>query len=190
MSTKQRVAAALLTVSLAGIVGIRHDEGEVRRVYLDPVGIPTVCVGHTATVSRKDVGRTYTGAECEVLLRQDLRDAERAVKRRVRVPITQGQYDSLVSFTFNVGEGNLAASTLLRKLNAGQCLAAADQFGRWVYAKGVKLPGLVKRRAAEEARFREGCTDDPQIPDRGRPGPDLAAVRRAGLDAPETLTGA
>lgn len=160
--SRARVAAGILTVSLAGLATLKHDEGEVRRVYLDPVGIPTVCVGHTSTVSHKDVGRAYTGAECDVLLRQDLRVAERAVKRLVAVPVTQGQYDALVSFTFNVGEGNLAASTLRKKLNAGQCLAAADQFGRWVYAKGKRLPGLVKRRAAEAAKFREGCPDAQQ----------------------------
>lgn len=154
---KARIAAAALVVSASGAWLVASHEGEVRRVYLDPVGIPTVCVGHTATVTRADLGKPFSAALCKDLLKQDLRVAEAAVKKHVKRPVTQGQYDALVSFTFNVGAGNLANSTLLRLHNSGYCLAAAQQFDRWVYARGKKLPGLVKRRADERKLYEAGC---------------------------------
>lgn len=157
----RRVLPALLGLSAAGSAGIIAHEGMVRRVYLDPVGIPTACAGHTATVTLADVGRPVSEAVCTRMLLEDSRSAQEAVKRLVRVPVTQEQFDALVSFTFNVGGAALGSSTLLRLLNSGQCHAAADQFSRWVYAtrngQRVKLPGLVKRRADEAALFRSGC---------------------------------
>lgn len=134
-----------------------REEGNVGKVYLDPVGIPTVCVGHTSTVTRADVGKTYSAELCEKLLLSDTRVAQAAVGRTVQVPLTQGQYDSLVSFTFNVGSRNFEKSTLLRYLNAGDCHAAAAQFDRWHFAKGRSLPGLIKRRAHERATFERDC---------------------------------
>lgn len=157
LDTRKKVAVAVLAVSAAGITSIKHDEGEVRRVYLDPVKIPTVCVGHTSTVTRKDVGRVFRPEQCTELLRKDLQAAERAVKRSVQVPITQEQYDALVSFTFNVGSTNFRKSTLLRKLNAGDCWGAGAEFPKWKYARGQELPGLVARRAKERATFETGC---------------------------------
>jgi lysozyme len=152
-----RKLAATMVVSAAGLAGIKYHEGEVRTVYLDPVGIPTVCVGHTATVTRADVGKRVSAQVCDNLLNRDTAEAQRAVGRLVKVPVTQGQYDALVSFTFNVGAGNLASSTLLRKLNAGDCHGAAAEFPRWNKAKGRVLPGLVSRRADERAVFEKGC---------------------------------
>ena len=154
---KARYIVAALSVSAAGVAGIALHEGTVKRVYLDPVAIPTVCVGHTATVTRADLGRTFSDAQCAELLKQDLRASEQAVKRAVRVPITQVQYDVLVSFTFNVGAANFSKSTLLRKINAGDCQGAVSEFHKWVYARGQKLPGLVKRRAAEASGYATGC---------------------------------
>jgi lysozyme len=153
----RRVAAAVLAVSAAGVTTLVNHEEQVNTVYLDPVKIPTVCVGHTRTVSKDMVGQRFTDEQCEALLREDLQVAERAVKRNVTVPITQEQYDSLVSFTFNVGATNFQNSTLLKKLNAGDCTGAVKEFGRWIYAKGVKLRGLVNRRADESRVFATGC---------------------------------
>jgi lysozyme len=155
--TPGRKMVGAFVLSVAALAGIKLHEGSVHQVYLDPVGIPTVCVGHTATVTKKDVGRVVSPALCDVLLREDLRYAEAAVKRLVKVPVTQGQYDALVSFTFNVGEGNLATSSLLKFVNGGQCYRAASEFPKWVYAKGKRLPGLVKRRADERKVFEAGC---------------------------------
>jgi hypothetical protein len=75
------------------------------------------------------------------------------VNRLVTVPLTQNQFDALVSFTYNLGEGALAESGLLRKLNAGDYAGAAPEFAKWVRAGGVILPGLVRRRAAEADLF-------------------------------------
>ena len=153
-SIKNRVAVAFLSLSLAGAGGIIVHEGMVPKAYRDPVGVVTVCAGHTATAR---MGQVKTPAECSELLRQDTRVAEAAVKRLVTVPVTQHQYDALVSFTFNVGSGNLAKSTLLKKLNAHDCKGAGLEFLRWDYAAGIKLAGLTKRRAYESQQFITGC---------------------------------
>ena len=161
MSWQHKAAASLaaLAISASGIVLIKHHEGRPAAGYRDPVGIVTACYGHTATAV---LGKRYSDAECEALLRADLKKTEAAVKRLVKVTITQDQYDALVSLVFNVGEGAFANSTLLRRLNAGQCLAAADEFLRWNKAKGTVLPGLTKRRKAERELFVKACYVPPK----------------------------
>ena len=154
MSIKTRLSVGALTLSLAGTAFIMQEEGTVFKAYLDPVGVPTICTGSTKRVF---LGHTATLRECEERLQEDTSDAGKAIARYVQVRLTQGQYDALLSFVFNVGQGNFSRSTLLRHLNAGECHATADQFKRWVYAKGIKLRGLVKRRAKEAEMFREGC---------------------------------
>jgi lysozyme len=94
-----------------------------------------------------------TEAAATALLLEDAVYAEHAVTHLVTVPLTQGQYDALVSFTYNVGAGRLQSSTLLKDLNAGNYAAAADQFGVWVMGGGKKLSELVMRRAAEARMF-------------------------------------
>jgi lysozyme len=134
--------------------------------YLDPVGIWTIGWGHAIRQNGRylrgetDKAAAYalfpggiTLAQAEALLRGDLVEAEQDVGRLVKVPVSDNEFAALVSFTFNLGAANLGASTLLRELNAGNTQAAADQFGRWVMAGGVKLAGLVRRRAAERALF-------------------------------------
>lgn len=152
-----RLLAATLALSAGGYTLIRHHEGEVRGVYLDPVGIPTSCIGHTKTARLEDVGKPLSAAVCARLLQEDTRDAQKAVGRLVTHEVTQAQYDALVSFVFNVGETQFRSSTLLRRVNAGDCLGAVREFSRWNKAKGRVLPGLVKRRADEAALFATGC---------------------------------
>ena len=135
----------LLTGSLVG-----YFEGRELVPYFDPVGIPTVCMGHTGNV---DMSRIYSDIECDGLLAGDLGVAFRAVDRWLRVPVGIQTRAALASFTFNAGETNFKNSTLLRKLNAGAGASACDELSRWVYAKGRKLTGLVNRREAE----RELC---------------------------------
>lgn len=129
---------------------IKHFEGCRLTAYADSVGVWTIGYGHTKGVTR---GQTITEAEADDLLRQDVAVAESGVRRNVKVPLTQGQFDALVSFVFNLGSEQLAESTLLRKLNASRYEEASAEFSRWVHAGGVELPGLVKRRAAERALF-------------------------------------
>ncbi|NSX05107.1 lysozyme [Cupriavidus gilardii] len=123
-------------------------EGLRQRAYLDPVGIPTACFGTTKGVR---LGQVYTSEQCDNLLARDLLTANVDVDACVRVPLTDGQRTALVSFTYNVGRGNFCGSTLVRKLNAGDYVGACNELPRWVYAKGVKLPGLVNRREQERA---------------------------------------
>jgi lysozyme len=134
---------------VAGMEGMRYVG------YLDPVGIPTVCAGHTGPEVR--AGMRVSPAECVALLNKDMQTAGRDVARCVRVPVTREQFDALTSFTFNVGGGAMCRSTLVRKLNAGDCTGAAAEFSRWTRAGGKELPGLVRRRAAERAMFEGGC---------------------------------
>lgn len=140
----------VMQISKAGLDLIKEFEGLYLKAYRCPAGVPTIGYGHTAGVV---MGQTITKQQADDYLRRDVRQFERAVARLVSVPLTQGQFDALVSFAFNLGEGALAQSTLLRLLNAGDYAGAAAQFDRWNKAGGRVLPGLVRRRAAERALF-------------------------------------
>lgn len=133
-----------------GINLIKRFEGLRLEAYRDSVGIPTIGYGHTHGVKMGDV---ITGAQADAFLRDDLQVAELTINTNVKVKLTQGQFDALASFVFNLGSGNFVKSTLLKKLNTGDYAGAADEFGKWVNAGGKKLPGLVKRRAAEREVF-------------------------------------
>lgn len=154
MTPKSKLAAGLLSLSLAGAMFIQQHEGTRYRAYLDPVGIPTICSGSTSGVI---LGTTETPAGCAKRLQIDTGAAGEAIQRCVRATLTQGQYDALASLAFNVGGGNLCRSTLLRKLNAGDCHGAANEFQRWNRAGGRVLPGLTTRRLAEADAFRRDC---------------------------------
>lgn len=151
---KQRIAAGLLSLSALGALGIVAHEGMRRVAYVDPVGVVTVCAGHTATAK---LGQVKTDAECAALLQKDVNYSEGAIRQLITVPVTQVQFDALVSFTFNVGRGAFERSTLRKKVNAGDCWGAGKEFSRWTYAGGRELPGLVKRRAYERKQWETGC---------------------------------
>lgn len=139
-----------LTISDAGIAHIKRWEGCRTNAYLCPAKVWTIGYGHTKTAKP---GMMISHLEAENLLRQDLERFEDAVRDYVRVPLTQGQYDALVSFAFNVGIGAFQKSTLLKLLNKGQYNTAALQFSQWVYAGKRKLEGLVNRRNEEYRMF-------------------------------------
>lgn len=147
--------ASTLLPSQSGLDAIKKHEGAAHVAYLDSVKVPTICYGSTRGVR---MGQKATAAECEERLRIDATYAGKGVGQAVHVRLTQGQYDALVSLVFNIGETQFYRSTLLRKLNAGDCYGAGREFDRWVYAGGTKLRGLVSRRADERKRFEEGCT--------------------------------
>ena len=120
------------------------------KAYKCPAGKLTIGYGHTSGVKENDI---ITLEEAEQLFQKDLVIFENSINRLVLVALTQNQYDSLVSFVFNIGEGKFKKSTLLRKLNAKDYIGAAEEFPKWVYSKGKKLNGLVARRDAEKALF-------------------------------------
>ena len=90
----------------------------------------------------------------QALLAKDVWSAERAVLRLITVPLTDGQFDALVSFTFNLGGGALQRSTLRRKINREEHTDVPPEFLRWVWAGGRKLKGLVRRRKAEATLYQ------------------------------------
>ncbi len=139
-----------MIISTNGLNLIKHFEGLRLRAYQCSANVWTIGYGHTADVGENDV---ITEEEALSFLRQDVAESERAVNKHVHVPLTQNQFDALVSFVFNLGVGNFRTSTLLKKLNAGDDDGAAQEFGRWIHAGGKALPGLVRRREAERALF-------------------------------------
>lgn len=136
-----------MKTSQKGIDLIKRFEGFSPTAYLCPAGVWTIGYGHTAGVR---AGDSVDEDTAEDFLREDLADAEGAVGKYVKVPLKQWQFDALVSFTFNLGAGNLYSSTLLKKVNRNpDDPAIRQEFGKWVHAGGRVLPGLVERRKAE-----------------------------------------
>lgn len=141
----------------ASIDLIKFFEGLRLTAYLCPADVPTIGYGHTKGLKRTDVGRkTITEAEATRLLLEDLADSERAVDRLVTVRLTDNQRGALVSFIYNLGEGNLAKSTLLKRINAKAPVADIERsWLQWCNAGGKPLDGLKKRRAAEVALWKK-----------------------------------
>jgi|GEM_PF-3200652 len=136
---------------------IKDAEGYRSEAYKCDSGQYTVGWGHRRGVEANEV---ITEEQAEIYLQEDINEAIKYIYAYVKVPLTQGQFDALVSFVFNCGAGNFKESTLLRLVNEGNYEAAANEFPRWVYgtdpATGEKVPlsGLERRRAAEENLFR------------------------------------
>lgn len=143
-----------MKTSNKGVELIKRHEGFRANAYRCPAGVWTIGYGHTSGVKSGDV---ITAMEGERLLRHDLAYAEYVVNGQ-SVALTQNQFDALVSFVFNVGSGNFAKSTLLRKLKVdANDPTIASEFRKWDKARqdGILrvLPGLVKRRAEEANLF-------------------------------------
>ncbi|NJL39268.1 MAG: glycoside hydrolase family protein [Leptolyngbyaceae cyanobacterium RM2_2_4] len=137
----------------------KRSDGSIE-AYLDPVGIPTIGYGsifHNDKSRSVKLGDVITKADAERWLQLEVDKTASEVNTLCTVELTQGMFDALVSFGFNVGTGKdgLKTSTLLKKLNSKDYEGAAREFDRWVYGKGKVLPGLVTRRNKEEALFRK-----------------------------------
>ncbi len=136
-----------------GLDLIKRFEGFRSQQYTDVAGFPTIGYGHRIVPPESFPPETFprgvSESQAANLLAGDVSAAERAVGRLVKVALTQGQFDALVDFTFNLGAGRLAKSTLLRCLNAGRYDAAAEQLLLWDLAGGEVNLGLKARREAE-----------------------------------------
>lgn len=139
-----------------GICVVHYFETCKLKAYPDPgskSGEPwTIGWGHTGPEVKPGLVWTQQQADSEFV--NDLRRFERDVLSLVKVPLTQGQFDALVLFAYNVGSNSLEDSTLLCMLNAGDYDGAALQFRRWNKNDGKVMRGLTRRRAAEECLFR------------------------------------
>ena len=137
-------------VSTKGLQLIKEFESFSSVIYKDSVGLPTIGYGHLILSHELlSFKNGITSIEAETLLKADLAIAENAVSRLIKVPLTQNQFDGLVSFTFNLGSGALQRSTLRVKVNRQEHESVLADFLRWVYAGGKIVPGLLRRRKAE-----------------------------------------
>lgn len=178
-----------MAVNAAALALIKNAEGFVDHWYPDPAHgwkVPTCCYGHTDAAGDPKYaatkGKRFTEAEASAILLKDLERYEQDVRELVKVPLNENQHGALTSFDYNLGRGNLAKSTLLKKLNKGDYAGAAKEFGKWVNAAGKPLPGLVKRREAERLLFLKPVTGakpsvQPQpVPEPAKAQSPLAAI--------------
>jgi lysozyme len=143
-----------MKLSSDGMDLLKKSEGFRNRVYLDVAGFPTIGYGHRL-LHPESFPNGIDELQAASLLAGDVRDAEQAVQRLVKVPLTQGQFDALVDFCFNLGAGRLASSTLLKCLNAGRFDDAAEQLLLWDHAGGQVVAALKDRREAELELWRQ-----------------------------------
>lgn len=165
-----------MKTSKAGLDLIKKFEGCKLTAYRCPAGVWTIGYGHTSAAGEPKVmeGMKITAQEAERILAQDLVKYEKAVERVILRPMTQHQFDALVSLCFNIGQGALAGSSVVRRFNSGDIQGAADAFLMWTKAGGKELQGLVNRRKDERALFLKAeATQRPAEPLAPSPAPTL-----------------
>lgn len=160
--------ATVFSISSNGLNLIKEFEGFVPTTEDDGFGNPTVGYGHVVSYRADSAavkaaklkafeakyGKRLTVSEAAALLKADLAAKyELAVRSAVKVPLTQNQYDAIVSASYNVGTGFVEGTTFIKKLNNGDYKGAADEFLRWDMANGKHVPGLTRRRKAERELF-------------------------------------
>jgi lysozyme len=145
--------------SAAGMNLLKKSEGFRSRVYRDMAGLPTIGYGHRLQL-HESFPNGIGEAQAASLLANDVLQAEQAVARLAKVALSQGQFDALVDFCFNLGAGRLAASSLLKDLNAGKYAEAAAQL-LWDHAAGHENAALKARRMAEAKLWRGEGADEP-----------------------------
>jgi lysozyme len=136
-----------------GLDLIKSFEGLRLHSYQDSVGIWTI--GYGSTGADIIAGMTWTEAQADARMAQDLAKFEQGVSEALTVTVTENQFAAMVALAYNVGLGNFKSSTLLKKVNAQDFAEAAKQFLRWNKAGGKVLAGLTRRREAEKALFEE-----------------------------------
>lgn len=178
-----------MKTSPQGLQVIKEFEGLRLRAYVCAAGKLTIGYGHTADAGPPLVthGMTITGAQAVEILKRDVASFERDVLRLVKKPLTQGQFDALVSFHFNTGK--LGSSTILKRINAGRLEDVPAQLMRWTKARDPKtgrlaeLAGLVRRRRAEAGLWRS-LSQGPMNTTAGRG--DVAEVEETRSEKPPT----
>ena len=157
-----------MRMSPAGRKVLADREGRRLKAYRDSVGVWTIGIGHTSAAGppRVTPGLTITEAECEAIFARDIVRYEDAVNRAVKAPLAQHEFDALVSLCYNIGTAGLARSTVVRRLNAGDRIGAADAFLMW-----NKPAEILGRRRGERAQFlgqgyaaRLGTEERPKTP--------------------------
>jgi len=167
-----------MKTSEAGIALIKRWEGERLTAYLCPANVWPIGVGHTAAMGdpKPVSGMKITAEESTAILRRDLSRIEKDVEAAVNVPLNQRQFDTLVSFVFNVGIGAFRKSTLLKRLNSADYDAVPTELIKWTRVGGIVNQGLVNRRKAEADFWRGAPTDQK---------PDGSMVQK--VDAPRKM---
>jgi len=135
----------LKIAAISGLL-IASAEGLRTVAYKDPVGIPTICFGETYKVR---MGDRKSNEECKRMLTERIYAVANEIDSCITVPLSESTYSAFVSFSYNVGSTSFCKSTLVKKLNSGDLKGACDELPRWVYAKGIYLEGLAKRRNEE-----------------------------------------
>jgi lysozyme len=145
-----------MEISVRGLNLIKRFEGLSLKPYICPSGHFTIGYGNTYYEDGTKVAmddKPITIKRAEMLLKLIVDKFAIGVEKVLKVPLEQNQFDAVVSFSYNVGLGNLKSSTLLKKINDGKFLEASKEFGKWNKAKGKILDGLTKRREAERLLF-------------------------------------
>lgn len=146
MNKKHVAGIAIATTMLTGFEGVRTV------AYYDPVGIPTVCMGETRGVK---IGDTYTLEQCRAMATARVAEFAAGVEADLQVPVSDKTFASFVSFSYNLGLG-VFKNRIATLANAGNIAGACNKMGEYIYAHGLKLPGLVRRRQEEVALCLDG----------------------------------
>lgn len=154
--TPAKGAAAVVAAAIMALGMIAGLEGDVPKVYKDPIGIPTVCYGHTGQDVK--MGDTWSDQRCLDTLKVDAVEHAKAIAPCIKVAVPRESLSAFVSFSFNVGPRAFCKSTLVAKLNAGDLRGACAELSKWTKAGGRVWPGLVERRRIERAYCERGLS--------------------------------
>lgn len=156
IGTKTGKAAIDMKPSKKAYDIIKKWESLKLKAYLDPIGIPTIGWGtiQYENGTKVKIGEVLTEKRAEELLEYEGEKKAVEINKLLKKELNQNQYDAILSFTYNVGSGNLGKSTLLKKINISPCDASIkSEFMKWIYAGGQKLKGLENRRKEEAALY-------------------------------------